>query len=116
MEWWHDCRMLVARYLIASDSMDRSGPVEAAVRAVGYTSEDGEEESEEEGSSVEEEQHQDEHRGREGPSAAGGAFVSRRYSLHDDAVPAYTQNGYQEQTTNKRRSGVEIGPNGYAVS
>jgi hypothetical protein len=112
MEWWHDCRMLVARYLIASDPMDRSGPVEAAVRAAGYTSEDGEEGSEE-GSSVEEEEHEEE-RGREGN---GGTFVSRRYSLHDDAVPAYTSYGYTNQATgNKRGSGIEIGPNGYAVS
>jgi len=112
MEWWHDCRMLVARYLIASDSMDRSGPVEAAVRAAGYNSEDeGEGSEEEEGSSVEEEQHHEEQRGRE-----PGGFVSRRYSLHDDAVPAYTQNGYQQQTTGKRHSSaLEMGPNGYLL-
>ncbi|KAI0781756.1 hypothetical protein C8Q75DRAFT_571514 [Abortiporus biennis] len=56
MEWWNDIRMLCARYLVASESMERSGPVAAAVRAVGYTSEDeGEEGDEEEGSSVEEE-------------------------------------------------------------
>jgi hypothetical protein len=91
--------------------MDRSGPVEAAVRAAGYTSEDGE--GSEEGSSVEEEEHEEE-RGREGN---GGTFVSRRYSLHDDAVPAYSSYGYSNQATgNKRGSGIEIGPNGYAVS
>ncbi|KIM33257.1 hypothetical protein M408DRAFT_326039 [Serendipita vermifera MAFF 305830] len=115
MEWWQDCRMLVARYLVASDTMDRSGPVEAAVRAVGYTSDDGEEGSEdEEGSSVEEEphhrQHHEEPRGRE-----SATFVGRRYSLHDEAVPAYTQNAYQETTNGKRRSGIEMGPNGYAL-
>ena len=47
--------MLCARYLVASEQMERSGPVAAAVRAAGYTSED-EAEEEEEGSSVEEEQ------------------------------------------------------------
>ncbi|KAI5116664.1 hypothetical protein M0805_000813, partial [Coniferiporia weirii] len=52
MEWWNDIRMLCARYLVASEQMERSGPVEAAVRAAGYVSE---EEDEEEGSSVEEE-------------------------------------------------------------
>jgi hypothetical protein len=117
MEWWHDGRMLVSRYLIASDSMDRSGPVEAAVRAVGYTSEDGEEGSEEEGSSVEEEHQHEEQRGREPSSGGGGGvFVSRRYSLHDDAVPAYTQNGYAQHSAGKRGSGIVMGPNGYAVS
>lgn len=57
MEWWNDIRMLCARYLVASESMERSGPVAAAVRAAGYTSEDeGETEGEDgEGSSVEEE-------------------------------------------------------------
>lgn len=54
MEWWNDIRMLCARYLVASDSLERSGPVAAAVRAAGYASEE-EEEGEEEGSSVEEE-------------------------------------------------------------
>jgi hypothetical protein len=47
--------MLVSRYLVASDSVDRSGPVEAAMRVVAYTSEDGKEGSEEADSSVEEE-------------------------------------------------------------
>jgi len=49
--------MLCARYLVASDALERSGPIAAAVRAVGYLSE--EEEGEEEGgSSVEEERHE----------------------------------------------------------
>ena len=47
--------MLCARYLVASDALERSGPIAAAVRAVGYLSEE-EEGEEEEGSSVEEEQ------------------------------------------------------------
>lgn len=48
--------MLCARYLVASDALERSGPIAAAVRAAGYLSE--EEEGEEEGSSVEEERHE----------------------------------------------------------
>ncbi|KAF9021610.1 hypothetical protein BDZ89DRAFT_231523 [Hymenopellis radicata] len=55
MEWWNDIRMLCARYLVASEQMERSGPVAAAVRAAGYVSEE-EESEEEEGSSVEEEE------------------------------------------------------------
>ncbi|KAH9964705.1 hypothetical protein BGW80DRAFT_1347388 [Lactifluus volemus] len=55
MEWWNDIRMLCARYLVASDALERSGPVAAAVRAVGYLSEE-EEAEDEEGSSVDEEQ------------------------------------------------------------
>ncbi|OBZ72340.1 Cytoskeletal signaling protein slm1, partial [Grifola frondosa] len=31
MEWWNDIRMLCARYLVASEQMERSGPVAAAV-------------------------------------------------------------------------------------
>ncbi|KAF9254560.1 hypothetical protein L218DRAFT_982503 [Marasmius fiardii PR-910] len=57
MEWWNDIRMLCARYLIASESIERSGPVEAAVRAAGYISED---EPESDGSSVDEEEEDDE--------------------------------------------------------
>lgn len=53
MEWWNDIRMLCARYLVASEQMERSGPIAAAVRAAGYVSE--EEDEDEVGSSVEEE-------------------------------------------------------------
>ncbi|KAI5995838.1 hypothetical protein F5J12DRAFT_855427 [Pisolithus orientalis] len=54
MEWWNDIRMLCARYLVASEQIDRGGPVEAAVRSAGYVSEEEDEEEGEEGSSVEE--------------------------------------------------------------
>ncbi|KAF8990774.1 hypothetical protein BDQ17DRAFT_342710 [Cyathus striatus] len=57
MEWWNDIRMLCARYLVASEQMERTGPVEAAVRAVGYVSD--EEEEDWDGSSVEEEAAED---------------------------------------------------------
>ncbi|KAI0077784.1 hypothetical protein K474DRAFT_1684095 [Panus rudis PR-1116 ss-1] len=60
MEWWNDIRMLCARYLVASEQVERSGPVAAAVRAAGYTSEEGEDEGEDEGSSVEEEERDEE--------------------------------------------------------
>ena len=56
MEWWNDIRMLCARYLVASEAMDRGGPIEAAVRSVGYETE---EEETEEGSSVEEEEEEE---------------------------------------------------------
>lgn len=56
MEWWNDVRMLCARYLVASEQMDRGGPVEAAVRSAGYISDEDEEEEEEDGSSVEQDQ------------------------------------------------------------
>ncbi|EKM58451.1 uncharacterized protein PHACADRAFT_252780 [Phanerochaete carnosa HHB-10118-sp] len=59
MEWWNDIRMLCARYLVASESIERSGPVAAAVRAVGYVSEEEGDDSEGEGSSVEEERDQE---------------------------------------------------------
>ncbi|KAJ7772839.1 hypothetical protein DFH07DRAFT_801688 [Mycena maculata] len=58
MEWWNDIRMLCARYLVASEQMERSGPVAAAVRAAGYVSEEEDGETEE-GSSVEEEEEED---------------------------------------------------------
>ncbi|KAH6902108.1 hypothetical protein BKA70DRAFT_1113270 [Coprinopsis sp. MPI-PUGE-AT-0042] len=51
MEWWNDLRMLCARYLVASEVVRRSGPVERTVRGVGYAEEDlydSEEELEEE--------------------------------------------------------------------
>lgn len=59
MEWWNDIRMLCARYLVASESMERDGPIAAAVRSAGYASED-EDYEEDEGSSVEEEEEDDE--------------------------------------------------------
>ena len=41
---WDDVRMLCARYLVASEQMERSGPVHAAVRSAGYVSEEEEDE------------------------------------------------------------------------
>jgi len=58
MEWWNDLRMLCARFLVASEQSERSGPVAAAVRSAGYVteSEEEEEEEEEEQSSADEEE------------------------------------------------------------
>jgi hypothetical protein len=53
MEWWNDLRMLCGRYLVASEAPERGGPIQAAVRTVGYETE---EEETEEGSSVEEDE------------------------------------------------------------
>ncbi|CAE6537035.1 unnamed protein product [Rhizoctonia solani] len=95
MEWWNDIRMLVARYLVASEQLERAGPVAAAVRSAGYLSEE-EDSGEEEGSSVEEEEDEDDeedyHNARDGD---------------EEAVPAYSQP--------TRGSGIEVGPNGYAL-
>jgi len=53
MEWWNDMRMLCARYLVASEQIERTGPVEHAVRSAGY------DDASEEGSSIEEEEEQE---------------------------------------------------------
>ncbi|KAG9316105.1 hypothetical protein JVU11DRAFT_3779 [Chiua virens] len=83
MEWWNDIRMLCARYLVASEQMDRGGLVHAAVRSVGYVSEE-EDEGDDEGSSIEEDQDDDDDDG----------------DIYQDAVvdeegesPSYTGNG-----------------------
>lgn len=97
MEWWNDVRMLCARYLVASEQMERSGPVHAAVRSAGYVSEEDEELESDEGSSVEEEREEEEDEG-----------------LYQDAVVDADEGegppGYNHP------NGIEIGPNGYAVS
>ncbi|KAH7106392.1 hypothetical protein BKA62DRAFT_687045 [Auriculariales sp. MPI-PUGE-AT-0066] len=84
-EWWNDLRMLVARYLVASEQIERSGPVAAAVRSAGYATEEEEmTEEEEEGSSIEEEPH---------------------VRDNDTVPPSYS--GF--------RHGMEMGPNGYPI-
>jgi len=93
MEWWNDVRMLCARYLVASEQMERSGPVAAVVRAAGYVSE---EEEEEEGSSVEEEE-EEEARGDEGEAEEDGEELYEEAG-EDLQPPSYPekpgQNGY----------------------
>ena len=98
MEWWNDIRMLCARYLVASEQMERSGPVAAAVRAAGYLSED---EDEEEGSSVEEEEHDED---------VGEMYHPAQDTIeHEEETvpPSYTQH---------KNAGYDFGPNGYLVS
>ncbi|KAK4685725.1 hypothetical protein P7C73_g4419, partial [Tremellales sp. Uapishka_1] len=94
MEVWNDLRMLVARYLVASEQMERDGPVAQAVRSVGYVSDeeevDDEEEDDEDGSSVEENEEEEE----------------GHVTTEHEEVPAYT---------NAESSGIEVGPNGYAI-
>lgn len=97
MEWWNDLRMLVARYLVASEAIERSGPVAAAVRSAGYLSE---EEDEDEGSSIEEEDNEDE-------DEDDHYHVVPDHLAHDEAVPAYSHPG--------KESGIEVGPGGYVV-
>ena len=74
MEWWNDIKMLCARYLVASEQISRSGPVEMAVRAAGYVSE---EEGSMDGSSIEESDEEQ----------MGQGLPMRRYSLHDVEMP-----------------------------
>lgn len=71
MEWWNDIRMLCARYLVASEAMNRGGPIEAAVRSVGYETE---EEETEEGSSVEEDEEDE------------GLYDDARDAVHEERV------------------------------
>jgi hypothetical protein len=97
MEWWNDIRMLCARYLVASEQMERSGPVHAAVRSAGYVSE--EEEVSDEGSSVEEEEEEEEEEG-----------------LYQDAVVDEDGESPPGYTHPVKANGIEMGPNGYAVS
>ena len=96
MEVWNDLRMLVARYLVASEQIERDGPIAQAVRSIGYVSEEemDDEDEDEEGSSIDEE-HEEE----------ADLHHHHHAEEHED-VPAYTQGNAQ----------VEIGPNGYAVS
>ncbi|KAH8118154.1 hypothetical protein DFH11DRAFT_1503741 [Phellopilus nigrolimitatus] len=101
MEWWNDIRMLCARYLVASEHMERSGPVEAAVRAAGYVSE--EEEEEEEGSSVEEEE--------EAVEEDGDLYLPAQDGTGNDnesVPPSYSQQN--------KGHGLEFGSSGYLVS
>jgi hypothetical protein len=96
MEWWNDIRMLCARYLVASEHMDRGGPVHAAVRAAGYDTEEGSDEDE--GSSVEEDEDDDEE----------GMYEEAREAGVDESEPP----SYSHPT---RNSAIAMGENGYAV-
>lgn len=105
MEVWNDLRMLVARYLVASEQMERDGPVAHAVRSVGYNSQDeeDEEDDEEDGSSIEEEEHDRVHHDDHDHEDVDEDDVAAGANTED--APAYTNLG----------APVEVGPNGYAV-
>jgi hypothetical protein len=95
MEWWNDVRMLCARYLVASESVERSGPVEAAVRAVGYEEEgasDEDEGTDDEGSSIEESEEEGEF------GVVGG----------EEVPPSYSH-------AHGHKDGLVMGANGYPV-
>ena len=85
-------------YLVASEQMERSGPVHAAVRSAGYVSEEEEEEISDEGSSVEEEEDGDEE------------------GLYQDAVVDEEGEGPPGYSHPMKGNGIEMGANGYAVS
>lgn len=93
MEWWNDIKMLCARYLIASEQFERTGPVERTVKSIGYATEEEEEEEvegvEREGSSIEEER---EYRTFE--------------ETEDHAPPGYTI---------PEKHHMKMGPSGYLV-
>ena len=97
MEWWNDIRMLCARYLVASEAMERSGPVEAAVRSAGYASE---EESDEDGSSIEEEEEEEE---------------DEEYELAHDETDGEVPPSYSHPEKDHNSVNAEVGPNGYPV-
>jgi PH domain len=124
MEWWNDIKQLSKVYLTTSEQMDRSGPVPAAVRAVGYRSEEEDEEDEEDGSSVEEEDEEEyeQHAGAAGADqaatgAATGTAATAGATSNTGAAAATT--GEEEvpayNTGAAKGSGIEIGSNGYAV-
>ncbi|BEI86997.1 hypothetical protein CcaverHIS002_0703430 [Cutaneotrichosporon cavernicola] len=97
MEVWNDLRMLVARYLVASEQMERDGPIAQAVRAVGYQSDEDDEDEYDEGSSMEADEDEHEH-----------AFHEHEHEHEHDEheeIPAYERGHAQ----------VEVGPNGYAL-
>lgn len=106
----------------SSEPFDRSGPVPAAVRAAGYVSEE-EEETDEDGSSIEEEtdeetsdeEEEEHHRHHAHAHHAQGA------QTFTEAAPAQQQHAAAPATEAPSYSGpaagsgVEVGPNGYAV-
>jgi len=99
MEWWNDVRMLCARYLVASEQMERSGPVHAAVRSAGYVSEEEEEMESDEGSSVEEEE-------EEAEDEDEGLYQDAVVDEEGDGPPGYSH---------PKAGAIEMGPNGYVL-
>ena len=114
MEWWNDIRMLCHKYLVASEAVERTGPVHEAVRSVGYLS--GEElESEEEGVAGDER----DRRLVAPPAAAAAAADDERaegssVEEEPDVEPTYDHPPVYTHPE-KQYTGLEIGPHGYAV-
>jgi len=98
MEWWNDIRMLCARYLVASEAMDRGGPIEAAVRSVGYETE----EEETEGSSVEEEEDDGLYDDARDAVQEDRVTEPPGYGDHDEAMHGYGV-GYGDEKKVSRR-------------
>ncbi|ORY54746.1 hypothetical protein BCR35DRAFT_272077 [Leucosporidium creatinivorum] len=122
LEWWNDCKQLSKVYLTSSEPFDRSGPVPAAVRAAGYVSEE-EEETDEDGSSIEEEteeetsdeeEEEEHHRHHAHAHHAQGAQTFTEAPAHEHAAAAATTEA-PSYSAPAAGSGVEVGPNGYAV-
>ncbi|KAF9522447.1 hypothetical protein CPB83DRAFT_864422 [Crepidotus variabilis] len=108
MEWWNDIRMLCARYLVASELVDRTGPVEAAVKSAGYNSEEFEDEEEEE--EEEEEVEAAAQTADEGEADLTDEEAGHFHMMEAETAPP----GYSHSHHGEKR-GVEIGPNGYAL-
>ena len=102
LEWWNDIKMLCARYLVASEQLERTGPVEAAVKSVGYATEEEEEEEEDE---LEEMAiHRDEE--GEGSSVEEEVDFQTYEETEDHAPPGYTI---------PEKHHMKMGPSGYPV-
>jgi hypothetical protein len=102
MEWWNDIKMLCARYLVASEQMDRSGSVAAAVRSAGYLSEDEDDE--------------------DGTDNAGSSVDAEDEEQDDDDDENYESAGEgQDDSPNgaprsEKTSMTVVGSNGHTVS
>lgn len=107
MEWWNDIRMLCARYLVASEQLERSGPVAAAVRAVGYASEEEEDSEEEAGSSIEEE--------AEGEGEDEEYLPARELVEEEEGVDHGYPPSYKHGSGTAVATGNGADENGYAV-
>ncbi|KAJ2914341.1 hypothetical protein MD484_g6083, partial [Candolleomyces efflorescens] len=122
MEWWNDIRMLCARYLVASQPVVRSGPVEAAVRAVGYAPEDvyshGEEEEDEVRVHDDEVGLGGEYRGEYEERVGGRGYEEREgSSVEEEGGEVYVREappGYSHHHQHQAKW-VEVGGNGWAV-
>ncbi|KAJ4484612.1 hypothetical protein C8R41DRAFT_445020 [Lentinula lateritia] len=107
MEWWNDIKMLCARYLVASEQIERSGPVEAAVRAAGYPEDEDERSASPSPSASDEEDSEFED--------AGGEHHPSASEDEDEALPTYSHlHGSDIKGDKVMPGGVgEVGENGF---